>query len=102
MYENFFRNRLIELRMRKDVSAREMSLAIGQSVGYINKIESGASLPSMTVFFYICDYFRITPKEFFDDGNTNPEKLRAITDELLKLDDSSLDSILDLCKKLNK
>jgi len=45
-----------------------MSLSLGQSEGYINKIESQQMLPSMTGFFYICGYFEITPKEFFDDS----------------------------------
>ena len=53
--EDFIR-RLVQLRMQKIVSARDMSLSIGQSAGYINNIENGVNLPSMTVFFYICDY----------------------------------------------
>ncbi len=40
----------------KRVSARDMSLSIGQNAGYINTIESGKAFPSMTVFFYICEY----------------------------------------------
>lgn len=51
-------------RIQKGVSAREMSLSLGQSTGYINNIENKNSLPSMSVFFYICDYFGISPKEF--------------------------------------
>ena len=35
-----FRERLISLRTQKDVSANKMSLSIGQSKGYINKIEN--------------------------------------------------------------
>ena len=49
--------------MNKGVSARDMSLSIGQSEGYINNIENGVNFPSMTVFFYICDYFGITTDE---------------------------------------
>ena len=56
-----FIKRLTELRMNKGVSAREMSLAIGQSEGYINNVENGVNLPSMTVFFYICEYLGVTP-----------------------------------------
>ena len=61
-----FIKRLTELRMNKGVSARDMSLSLGQSPGYINNIENGVNLPSMSLFFYICDYFGITPLEFFD------------------------------------
>ena len=34
-----FSQRLSELRINKDVSARDMSLSIGQNHGYINNIE---------------------------------------------------------------
>lgn len=64
MEKETFIKRLVELRMGKGVSARDMSLSLGQSAGYINNIESGVNYPSMAVFFYICDYFGITPKEF--------------------------------------
>ena len=40
MYEEFFADRLSELRTEKNVSAREMSLAIGQNASYINRIEN--------------------------------------------------------------
>ena len=48
-----------------------MSLAIGHSAGYINGIENGRSFPSMEVFFYICEYLEITPKDFFDIETKN-------------------------------
>ena len=38
MYETFFCERLTQLRLEKGVSAREMSLALGQSEAYINRI----------------------------------------------------------------
>ena len=48
-----FVKRLIELRINKGVSARDMSLSIGQSAGYINNIENGVNYPSMTVLSVI-------------------------------------------------
>ncbi len=64
-YEEKFAERLTQLRLLQKVSCREMSLALGQSEGYINKIENRKSLPSMQVFFYICFYLHVTPGEFF-------------------------------------
>lgn len=61
-----FSQRLSKLRINKGVSARDMSLSIGQSPSYINNIETGISYPSMTAFFYICEFLNITPMEFFD------------------------------------
>ena len=50
MYSEDFSNRLIKLRNQKGVSARDMSLSIGQNPGYINNIETGKALPSMANF----------------------------------------------------
>ena len=61
MDQEKFVKRLIELRLNKGVSARDMSLSLGQSAGYINNIENGINYPSMSLFFYICEYFGITP-----------------------------------------
>ena len=74
MEQSEFCKRLVELRMNKGVSARDMSLSIGQSPGYINNIENGVNFPSMTAFFFICDYLNITPKEFFDTETSAPTK----------------------------
>ena len=66
-YIEWFYQRLTQLRIQKSVSARDMSLSLGQSESYINKIENKRTLPSFTGFIYICEYFQITPKEFFDN-----------------------------------
>ena len=65
MDEKEFSLRLARLREKRGVSARDMSLSIGQNPGYINNIESGKSMPSLAGVFYICDYLDITPSEFF-------------------------------------
>ncbi len=68
MYSEFdFGRRLSQLRERKGVSARDMSLSMGQNPGYINKVENGKAMPSMEVFFYICEFLAITPSDFFDE-----------------------------------
>ncbi|MGN8677144.1 helix-turn-helix domain-containing protein [Oscillospiraceae bacterium HCP3S3_F4] len=93
MYEDEFPLRLAQLRQQKGVSARDMSLSIGQNAGYINNIESGKALPSMSNFFYICEYLNITPSSFFDTDTKNPEKLVALIEKLKRLDDAQLNSI---------
>ena len=100
MEKEQFSKRLVELRMNKGVSARDMSLSIGQSAGYINNIENGVNFPSMTVFFYICEYLGVTPSEFFDLESKNPTKLDAIIKDLKCLDDKQLDTISTLVKDL--
>jgi len=51
LYENDFAKRLSELRIQKGVSARDMSLSLGQNSGYINHIENRQAYPSIPVFF---------------------------------------------------
>lgn len=101
MYDEFLSNRLAALRMQKGISARDMSLSLGQANNYINTIENRKSLPSMQSFFYICEFLDVTPQEFFDEGNSNPETLRELIREAKKLDDTTLSHILSIMKKLN-
>ena len=93
--------RLSRLRMEKGVSAREMSLALGQNPAYINNIESGKALPRMDKFFYICEYLDVTPQEFFDTGNHHPQRLNELLIEAERLDDHRLDHLLALARDLN-
>ena len=102
MYEEFFRTRLTQLRMAKGVSARDMSLSLGQSESYINKIENGKTFPSMRVFFYICEYLHISPKDFFDEENVYPEILAQLIPDLLKLSDKQLQSLRELLSNEQK
>ncbi len=92
--------RLAQLREKKGVSARDMSLSMGQNPGYINNIETGKSLPSLPGIMYICDYLGLSLAEFFDFESKNPTKLDAIIKDLKCLDDKQLDTIAVLVKDL--
>ena len=102
MYENEFQTRLAQLREKKGVSARDMSLSIGQNPGDINNIETGKALPSMSGFFYICEYLQLSPRDFFDTDAKNPEKLNELIKDLKRLDDKQLDSIASIVQGLVK
>ena len=102
MDKQAFAERLSALRISAGVSARDMSLSIGQNPGYINNIETGKALPSMSAFFFICDFLGITPKEFFDTDSKDPEELRTLTENLKKLDQNQLQNISSIVKGLIK
>lgn len=102
MYEKYLSDRIAKLRTMKKVSARDMSLSIGQNENYINHIENGKSMPSMQVFFYICEYFNISPKEFFDEEISNPPLIKAVIDDLNQLDEKQITNIHELIKGLKK
>ena len=100
MDEKDFALRLAKLRTKKGVSARDMSLSMGQNPGYINNIESGKSMPSLTGIFYICEYLGVSPSEFFDLDSENPERLRGIIEDLKHLNNQQLNTIATLVKDL--
>lgn len=102
MDKNDFSKRLSELRIGKGVSARDMSLSIGQREGYINNIENGVNLPSMTMFFYICDFLNITPKDFFDTENLNPTKTNELLNVAKHLDAKQLSNLIELAKDIKR
>ena len=97
-----FCKRLTQLRMNRGVSARDMSLSLGQSPNYIIGIEGGKNYPSMETFFYICDYFGITPKEFFDIDSTNPSKATELMEIVKTLPNEQLDLFIALGKAVKK
>ncbi len=104
MYEDFFSDRIAELRIQKNVSAREMSLALGQNESYINRIENKRSFPSMQVFFYICEYLDVTPKEFFTEKEveaaSQPSTLSENFEKLTPYQNNLISSLVkELAKK---
>lgn len=84
-YIDMFPRRLSELRMEKGVSARDMSLSLGQSESYINKIENRRTLPSLQGFFYICEYLGVTPSEFFDADLRSPRIAGELAERIKQL-----------------
>ena len=100
--EENFAERLSQIREAKQVSAREMRLAIGQNCSYINRIENRKAFPSMQCFFYICDYLQITPQEFFDDKSQSPHTLSELTESLKSLSPNQLDLINDIVIEFQK
>ncbi len=102
MYEDYIAERLSFLRGQKKVSARAMSLDLGQNENYINHIESKKYLPSMQVFFYICEYLEITPEDFFCQENSAPLLVKTLTSNLCHLTERQLVNINEIVEDLTK
>ena len=96
----FVRERITQLRVQKGVSEYKMSYDLGHSRGYINNISSGKTLPSMTEFFAICDYFEISPAEFFDAKTTNPKLSRSVLELLEQLEEADMELMVANMKRL--
>ena len=101
MYEDFFSKRLAQLRLEKNVSARDMSLSLGQSESYINKIENGKAFPSMQVFFYICEYLKISPMEFFNAAQETSSAQQRAIEQIYAMPEKDVLLLLSFIDRMN-
>lgn len=105
MFEDYFgkfSTRLAELRKIKGVSAREMSLGIGQGESYINQIENKHKLPSLSGFFYICEYLNISPQDFFNEDIKFPGHFNDVIEGLKLLREDELLHVKGVVEAINK
>ena len=102
MDAEFIRNRITELRLKENVSEYQMSLELGQNRSYIQAISSGRSLPSMAQFLNICDYFEITPLQFFDSETVNPQLLHRAIEGMRELSEDDLMMLIGLINRLRE
>ena len=97
---DFIANRIAQLRTEKNISARDMSLSLGQSQSYINNIENKKSLPSMQMFLYICEFLGVEPKEFFEDEVSSPGTLNEALAAFRSLSPKQLELLTALAQKM--
>lgn len=100
MHEKFVRDRITMLRVKKGVSEYQMSYDLGHSKGYINNISSGKALPSLKELFAICEYFNITPYDFFNSEKDNPELTKKAIEYFDMLEECDMLLILNLLNRL--
>ena len=102
MREEFIKERITQLRLQKGVSEYQMSYDLGHSRGYVYNISSGKALPPMREFLAICDYFGITPQEFFNQDAAAPQTTRELLLELEKLSPEQTKHVLQIVKDINQ
>ena len=101
-YLEFVRERITELRIIKGIkSERELSRRLGKNELYIQHITSGKQNAGLSSFFDICDFFNITPQEFFDPDLHNPDLVKEATRAIKKLSDEDIQQLILLANKLN-
>lgn len=102
MLEEFVKDRITQLRIQKGVSEYQMSYDLGHSRGYVYNISSGKALPPMKEFFAICDYFEITPQQFFDSSTQNPELIQKAIEGMKNLNEDDLLMLLGIINRMLK
>lgn len=98
---DFISDRIAKLRTEKNVSARDMSLSLGQSQSYINNIENKKALPSMQMFLYICEFLQVKPKDFFEEKIVSPSRLYEAVEVFKSLSPNQLDLLIAIAKEMN-
>lgn len=101
MWKAFVADKVYELRSAKGISARKLSLELGRSNSYINKIENRRTLPSLDELFEICDYFELNPSQFFNNGKESSALMCELIKLLLSLPESKQKATLEFLKKMN-
>ena len=101
-YEEFVRERITQLRLKKGVSEYQMSYDLGHSRGYVYNISSGKALPPLKEFFSICEYFNLTPQQFFDESTNSPELIQQAVEGLNQLGEEDLLLLRKLISRLRK
>lgn len=100
MTDNFIGERFTQLREARNISARKMSLDLGHSTSYMNAIESGRKMPSLSEFPYLCEYLGIKVRDFFDDRRPTVHQIRAIN-AIFNMSDKDVALLLDIIEKLH-
>lgn len=102
MDEQFVRDRITQLRLRKGVSEYRMSYDLGHSRGYVHNISSGKAMPPMKEFLAICEYFELTPQQFFDEGTQSPELIQKAVNGMKQLSEDDMLMLLGIINRLLK
>lgn len=100
MYEDFVRERITQLRIKKGISEYQMSYDLGHSRGYVYNISSGKALPPLKEFFAICDFLGITPQQFFDGSTQHPELIQKAVEGMKRLDESDILMLLGIINRM--
>ena len=98
----YIKQRITDLRIEKGVSEYQMSLDLGHSRSYMQNISSGRSKPSIEEFLYICDYFGITPRDFFDEKHQAPILIQKALSGMRSLTDKELVALINLIDLFNE
>lgn len=97
---NGFGMRLAKLINNSDLNDRQLSIFIGKSDGYINKIINGETFPTLKSFVIICRALKITPEEFFRYEDDDPVTTNELIRDISKLNYKQKNIFIALLRKL--
>ncbi|MDE6059064.1 MAG: helix-turn-helix domain-containing protein [Clostridia bacterium] len=102
MDKSFIQARYATIRLAHRISARKLSLELGQSTEYINQIENGKCLPSLEGLLNFCEYFQMSIGEFFEENFRYPVQYEKIIKELNKMDALTIEKVYEFIQLINR
>jgi len=100
MYEQHIRDKIASLCIENDIAESKLSKLMGHSDSYIRGITSGRNMISLGELLYICEYFHITPDEFFRRDRNLPLVKRNIIEDIVALPVEDAEAIAKLIERL--
>lgn len=99
----YVRQRITELRVKRNISEYQLSYNVGHSKNYVHNIVSGYSQPSVKELLYLIEALGVTPRDFFDESCefSNPYLSKKIMDGIKKMPDEDLEAVLLMIDRLN-
>jgi transcriptional regulator with XRE-family HTH domain len=98
--KEFISKRFSSIRIAHNISARQLSLSLGQSPAYINQIECEHKSPSIDGLLNFCEYFNMPLAEFFDDGAEYPVQYKSMIKDMNKLSIDELGEVSAIIKRI--
>ncbi len=91
-----FGERMKSLRTLYGITVKEMSEYVGCSMQFIDKIERGEYLPTLSTAVSIANRLGVTVSEFFDYDCSDPIMIRNIIVDIAKLNDIQKEALLTI------
>ena len=100
MDETFIQERIRQLVADSGKSEKLVSRELGRSAGYIQSLTSGKSMPSLLMFFQVCAYFDIEPRDFFDPHISYPLPIQHILSYIYQMTEEDLAVLEPIAQRL--
>lgn len=99
----YVRQRITELRIKRNISEYRLSYDLGHSKNYVHNIVTGYSQPSVKELLYLIEALGVTPRDFFDEAVefSNPFLAKKIMEGIKAMPDENLEAVLLMIERLN-
>lgn len=100
----YVRQKITELRIKRNISEYQLSYDVGHSKNYVHNIVTGYSQPSVRELLYLIEALGVTPRDFFDEAVefSNPYLSKKIVEGIKGMSDENLEAVLLIVERLNE